>query len=175
MAEISSRMDGSGNSETGRYYENVRIIGTKGSEEFLEKVMEFLFGGTLDNGKKITDENTNKNIYLKNLTAEEAKNKSIRGVVIDRFDTGEGKVTIHDSMRDVDLYIYADVFNYGATYTMYQKERPMSPDEHYQDLLRIISATAGKARRITVIMPMLYEGRQHRRKARESLDCSMML
>ena len=175
MAEINCKADDKGNSEAKRFYDDVRIIGTKGSEEFLEKVMEFLFSGKLDNGKTITDANTNKNIYLRNLTAEQAKDKSIKGVVIDRFDTGEGKVTIHDSMRDVDLYIFADVFNYGATYTMYQKERPMSPDEHYQDLLRIISATAGKARRITVIMPMLYEGRQHRRKARESLDCAMML
>ncbi len=92
-----------------------------------------------------------------------------------RFGSGEGKGMINESMRGKDVYIICDVFNYGVTYKMYGQMVPMSPDEHYADLKRIIAAIGGKARRITVIMPMLYEGRQHRRAHRESLDCAMML
>lgn len=92
-----------------------------------------------------------------------------------RFSSGEGKGLLHESMRGHDLYIIADVFNYGVTYKMYGMDVPMSPDDHYADLKRIIAAAMGKARRITVIMPMLYEGRQHKRSARESLDCALML
>ncbi len=92
-----------------------------------------------------------------------------------RFNTGEGKGLIEQSVRGYDLYIICDVFNYGITYDMYGTIVPMSPDDHYQDLKRIIMATNGKARRITVFMPMLYEGRQHRRFARESLDCAVAL
>ncbi len=92
-----------------------------------------------------------------------------------RFGTGEGKCLMRESMRGRDVYIYADVFNYGVTYKMYGMECPMSPDDHFQDLKRAIGAIAGKARRVSVIMPMLYEGRQHRRTARESLDCAMAL
>ena len=92
-----------------------------------------------------------------------------------RFGTGEGKGLLHESLRGHDLYIISDVFNYGVTYKMYGREVPMSPDDHYADLKRIIAANAGKARRITVIMPMLYEGRQHKRSSRESLDCAIML
>ncbi|MDR3207576.1 MAG: ribose-phosphate pyrophosphokinase [Oscillospiraceae bacterium] len=95
--------------------------------------------------------------------------------VCPRFNTGEGKALIRQSVRGYDLYIVADMFNYGVTYSMYNMERPMSPDDHFQDLKRIIAAAGGKARRITVIMPMLYEGRQHRRFARESLDCALAL
>jgi len=92
-----------------------------------------------------------------------------------RFSTGEGKAVITQSVRGFDIYILVDVFNYGVTYKMYNVERRMSPDEHYQDLKRIIAAIGGKARRITVVMPMLYESRQHKRTARESLDCAMAL
>ena len=92
-----------------------------------------------------------------------------------RFGTGEGKGLLHESLRGHDLYIISDVFNYGVTYKMYGREVPMSPDDHYADLKRIIAANAGKARRISVIMPMLYEGRQHKRSSRESLDCALML
>lgn len=95
--------------------------------------------------------------------------------VCPRFGTGEAKGVIRQSVRGMDLYILADVFNYGCTYKMYGKEIPMSPDDHYQDLKRIIAAVGGKARRLTVIMPMLYEGRQHKRSARESLDCALAL
>lgn len=92
-----------------------------------------------------------------------------------RFGTGEAKATLLHSVRTYDVYIIVDVFNYGVTYKMYGQDVPMSPDDHYQDLKRVISAIGGKAKRITVIMPMLYEGRQHKRQSRESLDCAMAL
>ena len=92
-----------------------------------------------------------------------------------RFGSGEGKAVILQSVRGYDLFILIDVFNYGVTYNMYGKEVPMSPDDHYANLKRVINAVSGKAHRITVVMPMLYEGRQHRRSSRESLDCAMAL
>ena len=92
-----------------------------------------------------------------------------------RFGTGEAKGLISHSVRGTDLFIIVDVFNHGITYKMYGQNVPMSPDDHYQDLKRIISAAGGKTGRISVIMPMLYEGRQHKRAARESLDCALCL
>jgi len=96
-------------------------------------------------------------------------------VDLPRFGTGEGKAVLKHTARGLDVYLVVDCFNYGVTYKMYGQDVPMSPDDHYQDLKRVIGALAGKARRITVVMPMLYEGRQHRRTARESLDCATML
>lgn len=92
-----------------------------------------------------------------------------------RFGTGEGKAALNQTVRGYDIYILCDVFNYGVTYKMYGQTVPMSPDEHYANLKRSISAIEGKAKRVSVIMPMLYEGRQHKRSSRESLDCAMML
>ena len=92
-----------------------------------------------------------------------------------RFASGESKGIVRQSIRGDDLYIICDCFNYGITYNMYGREVFMGPDDHYQDLKRIISAIGRKARRINVIMPMLYGGRQHKRNARESLDCAIML
>ena len=92
-----------------------------------------------------------------------------------RFSSGEGKGVIRQSVRGYDLYILCDVTNYSKTYRMYGMEVPMSPDDYYQDLKRIIAAEGKKAKRVSVVMPYLYEGRQHRRAARESLDCAMML
>ena len=92
-----------------------------------------------------------------------------------RFGTGEAKAVLKHTARGVDAYILCDCFNYSVEYKMYGKTVPMSPDDHFQDLKRVIAALGGKARRITVIMPMLYEGRQHRRTARESMDCAMAL
>ncbi|MCR5485627.1 MAG: ribose-phosphate pyrophosphokinase [Clostridiales bacterium] len=89
-----------------------------------------------------------------------------------RFGTGEGKAVIHQSVRGCDMFIVCDMFNHGVTYKMYGQQIPMSPDEHFANLKRAISAIGGKARRITIIMPMLYEGRQHKRSSRESLDCA---
>ena len=92
-----------------------------------------------------------------------------------RFGTGEGKGMIKNSVRGYDIYILTDIGAYNVTYKMYGREVPMSPDDHYADLKRIISAAGGKAERITVIMPLLYGGRQHRRNSRESLDGAQML
>ncbi len=92
-----------------------------------------------------------------------------------RFGTGEAKAVLKHTARGLDAYILCDCFNYSVEYKMYGKTVPMSPDDHFQDLKRVIAALGGKARRITVIMPMLYEGRQHRRTARESMDCAMAL
>ena len=92
-----------------------------------------------------------------------------------RFGSGEGKGVIRSSVRGMDLYLMVDVCNYSTTYTISGKLNPMSPDDHYQNLKRIIAAVAGKARRITVIMPFLYESRQHKKTGRESLDCALAL
>ncbi len=92
-----------------------------------------------------------------------------------RFGSGEAKGVVNESVRGFDLYIITDVFNYSCTYNMYGMEVPMSPDDHYADLKRVISAISGKAKRITILMPMLYEGRQHKRSSRESLDCALAL
>ncbi len=92
-----------------------------------------------------------------------------------RFGNGEGKGMIKETIRGYDLYILCDVGAYNETYEMYGQQVPMSPDDHFSNLKRIIAAAGGKAKRITVIMPMLYEGRQHRRASRESLDCALAL
>ena len=92
-----------------------------------------------------------------------------------RFASGEAKCVINESVRDLDVYILVDVCNNSLAYKMDGELNRMSPDDHYQDLKRVILACNGLARRITVIMPFLYEGRQHRKTARESLDCAMML
>ena len=92
-----------------------------------------------------------------------------------RFSSGEGKAVIKNTVRGHDLYIISDVMNPSITYKMYGQLNHMSPDDHYQDLKRVILACSGKARRINVIMPFLYESRQHKRNARESLDCAFAL
>lgn len=94
---------------------------------------------------------------------------------VPRFGSGEGKGVIMESVRGTDLYLLVDVTNYSETYSLCGHINHMSPDDHYQDLKRIISAVGGKARRITVIMPFLYESRQHKRTSRESLDCAIAL
>ncbi len=94
---------------------------------------------------------------------------------VPRFGTGEGKGMILESVRGMDLYLLVDVVNNSLTYSLCGHENHMSPDDHFQDLKRIISAVGGKARRINVIMPFLYESRQHKRTSRESLDCAIAL
>lgn len=129
------------------------IIGMNGCEEITQKVNDYLMSWR-----------------------EDAKEGNFAiDTCCPRFATGEAKSIIKESVRGHDLFILCDVFNYGVKYRMYNSMVPMSPDDHYQDLKRIIAAAGGKARRISVIMPMLYEGRQHRRVARESLDCAMSL
>lgn len=92
-----------------------------------------------------------------------------------RFDTGEGKAIIKESVRGTDLYIIADPVNHHEAYTMFGQETQASPDDHFMDLKRVIMACNGRPRRITVIMPYLYEGRQHVRLVNESLDCAIVL
>ncbi len=92
-----------------------------------------------------------------------------------RFSSGEGKAVISHTTRGHDIFILADVLNFSCTYRMFGIENHMSPDDHYQDLKRTILAISGKARRVHVIMPFLYESRQHKRNSRESLDCAFML
>ena len=94
---------------------------------------------------------------------------------VPRFGSGEAKGIILESVRGTDLFLLVDVANYSLTYSLCGETNHMSPDDHYQDLKRIIAAVGGKARRITVIMPFLYESRQHKRTARESLDCAIAL
>ncbi len=92
-----------------------------------------------------------------------------------RFSNGEGKVVLEETVRGKDIYILGDVGNYSCTYNMFGFENHKGPDEHFQDIKRVVSAIGGKARRVTVVMPLLYASRQHRRKGRESLDCSLAL
>ena len=91
-----------------------------------------------------------------------------------RFGSGEAKATLLESVRGKDLFIIVDVCNHSLTYTVNGHTNYMSPDDHYQDLKRVISAATGKANRISVIMPFLYESRQHKRTKRESLDCALI-
>lgn len=92
-----------------------------------------------------------------------------------RFSNGEGKVKISETVRGKDIYILCDIGNYSCTYKMFGFTNHKGPDEHFQDIKRTVSAIRGKSARITVIMPLLYESRQHRRKGRESLDCALAL
>ena len=111
--------------------------------------------------------------HIKDIT--KSKNTSIVNVVCSRFNNGEGKLYISESVREKDLYILSDVGNYSISYNFYGTKHNMAPDEHFQDIKRVISATNGRFAKITVIMPFLYQSRQHRRKERESLDCALAL
>ena len=136
------------------HYGELGVIGMKGCDQFTSQVDYYLKDWRRRNGEGET---------------------FIIDAACPRFGSGEGKGIIHESMRGKDVYIICDPFNYGVTYPMYGMTVPMSPDDHFADLKRVIAAIGGKARRLTVIMPMLYEGRQHKRSGRESLDCAMML
>lgn len=103
------------------------------------------------------------------------KDSYLLDVSCPRFGSGEAKCIIKESVRGDDLYLLVDVCNYSLTYTVCGHENHMSPDDHFQDLKRVIAAVSGKARKITVIMPFLYESRQHKRSSRESLDCALAL
>ncbi len=103
------------------------------------------------------------------------RNSYILDAKVPRFGSGEAKGVINQSVRGTDLYLLVDVANYSLTYSLCGHRNHMSPDDHYQDLKRIIAAVGGKARRITVIMPFLYESRQSKRTSRESLDCALAL
>ena len=103
------------------------------------------------------------------------KDSYLLNVSVPRFGTGEAKCALKDTVRGCDLYIIDDVTNHSIEYTVCGQKNHMSPDDHFADLKRVIAAVGGKARRITVILPFLYESRQHRRTARESLDCPLAL
>lgn len=139
------------------------IIGMAGCEDLTTKVDDYLTSWRKQRYEELKQ------------TPEYQKDSYKIKAVCPRFGTGEAKGVLKQTIRGDDLYILVDVFNYGVKYKMYGQEVPMSPDDHYSDLKRIIAATGRKARRITVIMPMLYEGRQHRRSSRESLDCALFL
>ncbi len=134
-------------------YGELSVIGMRGCEQFVTQV----------------------DSYLKEWRRHGGEGSFITKAECPRFGSGEGKALLHESLRGHDVYIIADVFNYGVTYKMHGMTVPMSPDDHFADIKRVIAAIAGKARRVSVIMPMLYEGRQHKRSTRESLDCAMML
>ena len=134
-------------------YGELSVIGMMGCEDFANQV----------------------DFYLKEWRRHDNDGTFLVEANCPRFGSGEAKGTIHHSLRGNDVYIICDVFNHGVTYKMYGNTVPMSPDDHFQDLKRIIGAIGGKARRISVIMPMLYEGRQHKRSGRESLDCARAL
>ncbi len=124
----------------------------------------------LDNIKDIGNEVNN---YLQEIN--NSKESYIMDANLDRFSNGEGKARVASTIRDKDIYILSDVGNYGITYNMHGMKIPMSPDEHFQDIKRCVSALSGYARRITIITPLLYQSRQHKRKGCESLDCAMAL
>ena len=136
-------------------YGDLSVIGMRGCEEFVSQVDSYLKEGRRHD--------------------EQSDSTFLAEADCPRFGSGEAKGLLHQSMRGHDVYIISDVFNYGVTYNMYGMTVPMSPDDHFQDLKRVIGAIGGKARRISVIMPMLYEGRQHKRSTRESLDCAIAL
>lgn len=125
----------------------------------------------LDNIKEL---GTNVDKYISKVSGKPRTH--MVGVNVSRFNNGEGKVTFVEDCRDKDVFILSDVGNYGAEYSMHGLTTHMSPDEHFQDIKRVISALSGSAGRVTVIMPYLYQSRQDKRKmARESLDCAMAL
>ena len=135
-------------------YGELSVIGMKGCEEFAAQVDSYL--------KEWRNHGGNDASFLVDVNCP-------------RFGSGEAKGVITKSLRGHDVYIICDPFNYGVTYKMYGQTVPMSPDDHFCDIKRILGAIAGKARRVSLIMPMLYEGRQHKRSGRESLDCATAL
>ena len=159
---------------TDELYGDLSIISTKGNEDFARQVDDWIRqwrseeAVALAQKQKVGADATlfDTDIHVDSFVA------SADPI---RFADGEGKCVLHESMRGHDVYILCDLFNYGVTYKMYGVEQRMSPDDHYQDLKRIIGAIGGKARRISVVMPMIYEGRQDKRSGRESLDCAISL
>ena len=142
------------------------IIPLESSRELGQKVNEYIISWR--NERQSTNQG---NILFENYK----KDNYIIDAKCSRFGSGEAKGTIYESIRGKDLYFIVDVTNYNVKYKLCGYENCMSPDDHYSDLKRLIAAAAGKARRINVIMPFLYESRQHKRTSRESLDCAVAL
>ena len=143
------------------------LIAMPGTEEIGEKVNSWL--------KKWQDHTEESMPGDMSTTPGAERENFLIDVTCPRFGNGEGKGMIKESIRGYDMYILCDPGAYNVEYKMFGQTVPMSPDEHFANLKRIIAAMGGKAKRVTVIMPMLYEGRQHRRASRESLDCAMAL
>lgn len=142
------------------------LISLKSCEELGQKVDDYLVKWRADRSSDHLD------IVTK---ASYSADTYMIDAVCPRFGTGEAKGMLNQSVRGLDLYIMVDVTNYSLKYTVCGYENHMSPDDHFQDLKRVIGAVGGRAKRVTVIMPFLYEGRQHRRTGRESLDCATAL
>ncbi len=138
-------------------YSDLGLINLTSFSEFGKKI-----DAELVKRREFREQSGNKETYLIDVTDV-------------RFANGEAKVRIDETIRGKDVYILCDIGNYSCTYNMYGRETSMGPDEHFQDIKRTLSALGGKARRTTVIMPLLYASRQHRRKGRESLDCAIAL
>ena len=154
-------------------YGDLSIISTKGNEDFALQVDNWIRQWRYEEAVSKTQELGGGDTTL--FDTDISVDSFFDNAETIRFADGEGKCILHESLRGHDVYILCDLFNYGATYKMYGVEHRMSPDDHYQDLKRIIGAIGGKARRISIIMPMLYEGRQDKRSQRESLDCAISL
>ena len=140
---------------TGNHFAKLGLISLPGSEELTAKIDHWLVQWAA--------------------MGPEARDTFVLSAECPRFQSGDAKALLHDSVRGMDIYIIADVYNYSCTYKFFGYENRMSPDDHFANLTRIIQAMGGKASSITVIMPQLYGGRQHRRSARESLDCACAL
>ncbi|XCP87060.1 ribose-phosphate pyrophosphokinase [Roseburia hominis] len=144
----------------------LKIIAVPGCEPLAEKVDSYIVSFRKDSLHEFLDPD----LYA----SYEADTYLVKSAC-PRFGSGEAKGVIGESIRGKDLFLIVDVCNYSLTYTVNGHLNHMSPDDHFQNLKRIISATTGKAHRINVIMPFLYESRQHKRTKRESLDCSLAL
>ena len=142
------------------------IIAVDGCEEMGNKVNDYLVKWRKEETRFLTD-NLVFNGYEKPNYLIDAK--------VPRFGSGEAKGIINESVRGKDLYLMVDVCNYSLTYSLSGNTNHMSPDDHFQNLKRVIAAVGGKARRLNIIMPFLYESRQHKRSGRESLDCALAL
>lgn len=144
----------------------IKLIATKSMEPMARQINQYLVEFRRDLNNKFKDDPAFHG-YM--------EDDYMLQVDCPRFGSGEGKAVLQDSARGKDVFILVDVTNHSITYKMNGFINHMSPDDHYQDLKRIISAINGKAHRVNIIMPFLYEGRQHRRSGRESLDCAYML
>ncbi|MBO6118977.1 MAG: ribose-phosphate pyrophosphokinase [Lachnospiraceae bacterium] len=142
------------------------LMPLKGTMAFTQKINDFIL-----EWRKLLVQNKVYDVFADDFVKE----SYILKPEIDRFGSGEAKCVINGTIRGADIFVIVDVVNYSETYNMFGFENHMSPDDHYQDLKRVIAAANGKAKRINVIMPFLYESRQHKRTKRESLDCAVML
>ena len=152
--------------EASNPYAPLKIVALESCQEIGQKINDYIVGFRHESIADISNSPLFSSYRLDNyLTVNKCS----------RFGTGEAKGAISESVRGKDLYILVDVCNYSLTYTVNGHLNHMSPDDHFQNLKRIIASAAGKAKRINVIMPFLYESRQHKRISRESLDCAVAL